>query len=92
MIDGEEKNNNFQKKIEMDKDNKKLEDLVNAFCIQCQDALEKMAIQMVESDRKMQEYQDNVDRLKVALDEQIKTNEYDMHQVKQALTDLCDSI
>jgi len=70
----------------------KLEELVKTFCEQCQETLEKMTLQMMQSDQKMEQYQRNVDRLKKELDDQIKTNEHDMHQLKQALADLCQSI
>jgi len=71
---------------------KTLEELVMVFCGQCQDTLEKMTTQMIQADQKMEQYQKEVDELKGELDKQIKTNEHDMLQLKQALADLCQSI
>ena len=85
--ENKEKNN----KGEEDAD-EKLEDLVCAFLEKCKDTFMKVAHEMAEADQKMEEYQKKVEEMKGDVESEIKTSERDMQQVKQALTDLCQSI
>jgi len=70
----------------------KLEDLVDAFHHQCQAVLNKLIKDMMEADSKMVEYQEKVEQLKTEIVEEITKTDNEMQQVKQALTDLCQSI
>jgi len=70
----------------------KLEDLAYAFLEKCKDVFMKVAQEMAEADKRMEEYQQKVEEMKAAVKTEINTSERDMQQVKQALTDLCQSI
>jgi len=67
----------------------KLADLMLGFGRQFNSMLEKTMREMAEADKKMKEYQKNVEQLRKALKEEITRSENDMKNVRQALTDLC---